>query len=95
MTVNKTKVNSNFTATFKNIENDAKGQPLDVCIIDIVSECGKVRKSRHKIGFEKNPELFAELQEGDKVFFEADYRERPQYAEGYQLFSPKNVRRLS
>lgn len=95
MTVNQVKVNSNFTATFKNIENDAKGQPFEVCIIDIVSECGKVRKSRHKIGFEKNPELFAELRDGDKILFEAVYQERPQYAEGYQLFSPKNVRRLS
>jgi hypothetical protein len=95
MTVNQVKVNSSFTATFKNIENDAKGQPLEVVIVDIVSECGKVRKSRHKIGFEKNPELFIELKENDKIFFEADYQERLQYAEGYQLFSPKNVRRLS
>jgi hypothetical protein len=95
MTQNKTKVNSNFTATFKNIENDARGQPFEVAITDILSHCGMIRKSRHKIGFEKNPELFAELKEGDKISFEADYRERPQYAEGYQLFSPKNVRRLS
>ncbi len=95
MTLNKTRVNSNFTATFRNIIVDAKEQPREVLIVDIVSECGKVRKSRHTIGFEKNPELFAELKEGDQIMFEADYKERPQYAEGYQLFSPKNVRRLS
>lgn len=95
MTENTFKVNSNFTATFRKIENDAKGQPLEVLITDIVSVCGKVRKARHKIGFEKNPELFNELKDGDQIMFEADYKERPQYAEGYQLFSPKNVRRLS
>ena len=95
MTVNEIKVNSNFTATFKYIDTDAKGQPLDVCVTDIVSECGKVRKSNHKINYEINPELFTELKEGDKILFKADTLERPQYAEGYQIFSPKNVRRLS
>jgi hypothetical protein len=95
MTENKTKVNSNFTATFKSIESDAKGQPFVAVITDIVSECGKVRKSRHKIVYKTNPELFAELKENDKILFDAEYQERLQYAQGYQLFSPKNIRRLS
>ncbi|WPY01490.1 hypothetical protein Trichorick_01403 (plasmid) [Candidatus Trichorickettsia mobilis] len=95
MIKNKAKVNTKFVATFKNIIVDAKGQPQDALIVDIVSECGKARKSRHKVDYSVAPELFESLNSGDQIVFEAQYQERPAYAEGYQLFSIKNIKRLS